>query len=238
MKAEHRKELQTNLLADRMGRVLQNVKTRPNRQVVFYVVLALVVVVVLLGVYFWRWSATNRNSIGWVAFESATNEKVMREIAEEYSSTPQGQSARMQIAWLHLWENGIKGVMFNPNAALNNIVLAKKEYEALAEDCKDDPILYSEALYCIAVAEESLACNFKDVQGAQLDKALTAYKAVVDNLKDKKTAFVLKAEKRIEELENPAERKRIDQFYANIRSEVGLHMLAHQPFLDPSKKKR
>ena len=30
MKAEHRKELQTNILADRMGRLVQRMKERPK----------------------------------------------------------------------------------------------------------------------------------------------------------------------------------------------------------------
>ena len=38
MKAEHRKELETNVLADRMGRVVQKIRTRPQRRVVLYVV--------------------------------------------------------------------------------------------------------------------------------------------------------------------------------------------------------
>src|SRR5262249_16657870 len=51
MKAEHRKELQTNALADRLGRMITGLKkARPN--VIFYWIIGLMVVLAL-GVWMW-----------------------------------------------------------------------------------------------------------------------------------------------------------------------------------------
>ena len=52
MKAEHRKELQTNALADRMGRFFQRMKARPRKKSVF-LWFVVILVVVVAGGYLW-----------------------------------------------------------------------------------------------------------------------------------------------------------------------------------------
>ena len=57
MKAEHRKELQTNALADRLGRLLQGVQSKPSSGVVLFGGLIVLAVAILLG---WRYYYTAR----------------------------------------------------------------------------------------------------------------------------------------------------------------------------------
>src|SRR5438128_2541081 len=47
MKAEHRKELETNILADKMGKFITGAKTGPSRGSVRYLVIAAVVVLAI-----------------------------------------------------------------------------------------------------------------------------------------------------------------------------------------------
>ena len=50
MKAEHRKELQTNALADHLGRFIQNLKSKPSAATVYVAGGVVLVVVIILGV--------------------------------------------------------------------------------------------------------------------------------------------------------------------------------------------
>jgi len=49
MKAEHRKELETNALAERMGRVVQGMKQAPQKRTMLWMVLVAVAVVVVVA---------------------------------------------------------------------------------------------------------------------------------------------------------------------------------------------
>src|SRR5439155_760154 len=69
MKAEHRKELQTNALADRMGRFVQRIKTRPKRGPVLWIA-AGAIVLVLLGIVMWmRGQRQRENSVLWLLLD-------------------------------------------------------------------------------------------------------------------------------------------------------------------------
>src|SRR5205823_2510174 len=106
MKAEHRKELQTNLLADRVGRALQGARGVPGRRMVLFVLLG--IVVFGGGILIWViWTNSLRaQQDRWVQFDEATDMTTLMDLGKEYAQTPQGKSARAQIAWIHLWEYG------------------------------------------------------------------------------------------------------------------------------------
>jgi len=229
MKAEHRKELQTNLLADRMGRMIQGVKGRPSRRGVLIFLLVLVIAVGILIVSLIYMGGVNANAQRWVEFEKMASIKTLQEVVEEYPNTQQGKAARMQYAWLVLWNGGIKNLGRQPNAALEYIAAAREKYEELKAECKDDPTLGAEAMYGIAIAEESLACNPKLDLKEQLSKALDAYKELTTNEKFKKTAHASRADKRVQELEDSKSRAQIEMFYNEVRRDVGRFFQAHPP---------
>jgi hypothetical protein len=223
MKAEHRKELQTNLLADRMGRLIQNVKTRPSRRAVLYVILVLAVVVAGVIIWMIRSGDDTRQRDQWMAVEQATSDEKLLEVAKEFPKTQQGKSARMMLNWINLWEGGIKPALSDPKRAEARIKDCRAKYVELADDCKEDPILGSEAMYGVAICEEALACFAKPADlGGQLDTAREKFKEVVD--KFPKTGFGDLADKRFNELEpKSASRDRITRFYQSAQLDAFMH---------------
>jgi hypothetical protein len=231
MKAEHRKELQTNLLADRMGRLLQNVKAKPSRR---GVLIGAAVVAVLVALATW-WFLQNRGVANeqerWVQFEQTTDLNKLKETATDYPNSNQAKAARLQLNYIKLWEGkfaplgvGLKHLMAQPIQAYQALKECKEEYEKLAEECKEDPIFGSEAMYGLAVVEETMTCFLEKKEDVtqQLDKALKAYDAVVE--KFPKGGFSGQAEKRAAELRNPDSRKRIETFYVQVHGEVAVFL--------------
>src|SRR5262245_27799992 len=73
MKAEHRKELETNALAEGMGRMIRGMRERPQRR---GVVIWAGVIVVLLGLGIWWWYDRIQRDIyaeGWAKLDVATS---------------------------------------------------------------------------------------------------------------------------------------------------------------------
>ena len=68
MKAEHRKELETNILADRMGNLIQKMKGGPKRRSIVYVVVALLLCGVAFIVYQY-WTSDTGDTLRWVLLE-------------------------------------------------------------------------------------------------------------------------------------------------------------------------
>jgi hypothetical protein len=209
MKAEHRKELQTNALADRMGRMIQRMKTRPKRgTVVTWLLIALLVGAVVL--FFWsRRNRSTENAQKWILLEAADLRTLANELGDE-PSTPQGKAARFQIAWRSLWNEGVRAVGVAPGFAMERVTVAQRLYRALAEETKDDPVLGPEALYGVAVAEEALAVEAKDTDD-QIHKAEKRYKDVVDKFPT--SARGKAAKKRYDELKDNDKRIEIVRFY-------------------------
>ena len=141
------------------------------------------------------------------------------------------------MAWVFLWELGIKSIGPQPNAAFQYVNGAKDLYEKLLEDCKDDPTLAAgKPLYGIAVAEETLAGQSEADLKEQLDRALNAYMKVYEVYP--KSAHAVESEKRAEELGNAKDHERIERFYRSLQSEVRDFLLMHglQKRLTPPKK--
>jgi hypothetical protein len=219
MKAEHRKELQTNALADRMGRLIQRARQGPSRAVVLTVLL----VVVLLGAlvfFLWRRSsALATDSSRWVDFDLGPYPKYSRQdggqishyqyLISEAPGTPQSRGAGVQEAWSHLYDAGIKLLLTRPLEAVRNIKEAKRLYEALLPEVKDDPVLGPEVRYNLAVAEESLAVEDPD---SYLEKATKLYKAVVDEYPN--SAHGKQAQARLKQLKDREQYHQILAFYA------------------------
>jgi rubrerythrin len=245
MKAQHRKELQTNALADRMGRMIQRMKTRPSRGSVLTVFLILLVAGALFFFFWVRGRSAGREADRWVEFLRGSEEDY-RELGGSLGHLPVGRAAKAQLAWLHLWPAGIHDLMRAPSQAAKNIERAKELYEELAQDAKDDPVLAPEALYNQAVAEETLAAWSKDLRHdpeKHLDKALELYRDVAEKHKD--SAHGKDAEKRAAELADKAgARQQISRFYTQLwlrlqdrhRDEMSREMI--EKLLQEQKQKR
>lgn len=158
MKAEQRKELETNALADRMGHLMQRMKTQPRRSTIYYVVGGLVLVI---GIFIlWRWVQTSRqeNSMSWAMFDSGTQQNLVT-LIKQSSDSNQGKAASFQFAWALYWDFGVKrlGVGDGGVSGMQAMDEAAKRYDDLAKECSGDKLWEPEAMYGLAVIEETKA---------------------------------------------------------------------------------
>lgn len=234
MKAEHRKELETNALADRMGRLLGNLKEKPQRGTVFWVIGAVLAVVVVFMSLRWYRVGKDENSEGWYSYYVYD----IKTLNDSYQEKPQGQAIRFEAAWERLWSS-MRKIGVDPRGAKDGIGKAKQEYEELAKEVESDPILAPEALYALAVIEETLALENR----RNLDNALERYEEVVT--KHKESAYGKLAAARVEALKNETTRKEITDLYQDLSTVVGFDRMnqldrlldPHKNILDPNKKK-
>jgi len=236
MKAEHRKELHTNLLADRMGRMVQRVRSRPSRRSVLWILLALVVVVVLVG---WTIIANNKRSLMsglWadlgeehIAGYTEKGQWATMPWVRDYRDTNPGLAARYQLAWVFLWEEGLKQMGSDPVRALKGLEFVEKTFSELGYECKDDPILGPEAAYALAVIEESRAVK----DPAALNKAVTRYRGVQTRYKD--SAAGKAAARRAEYLEK--NRDRAEGFYMVMNRHYDMIERQQAAMLPPGAEK-
>lgn len=212
MKAEHRRELETNVLADRMGRLVKQMQTRPKRRVVLYVIAGVIIVVGLFVFYRVRETAADERSQQWAWLEDGFR-PFLDQLRVENPDSNAGKAARFQYAWLFTWDFGLKRLGADPVTALDALENADKLYKRLAEDCAGDPVWEPEALYAQAVIEEARAVR-KTERDKHLDKALSLYKKVSNEHPD--SAHGKMAKKRVALLENKDKAREIADFYDSL----------------------
>jgi hypothetical protein len=156
MKAEHRKELATNTLADKIGQVIQSFKEGPSRNATIY---GTVVVVAILLVVVYRWvsaNATANDSARWLSWDQITNREELERFVETNQDTEQSRLARFELARLDLFE-GLRGLGSQSKTdALKRLRDAASRYEKLADESGNTALLTQEALQNAAKARESL----------------------------------------------------------------------------------
>ena len=232
MKAEHRKELQTNILADRMGRMVQSLKERPKKRIFLYVILAAVIVVGLFIFSRIRAASALEESDHWSWLEDGFQPE-MDKLRKEYPETNAGKAARFQYAWLAVWDVGEKILGAEPVEALGNLEVAESLFLKLRKDCEGDPIWEPEALYGLAVIEETKAIRLKDRE-KHLSDALKMYKNLAD--KHKASARGKQAAKWAEALEKRGQE--IHNFYDELNTRFDVEKrFAESDLRDKIKKK-
>ncbi len=211
MKADHRKELETNALADHMGRVVQGMKHTPQKRTMVWVLL---VGIVLVGVWlFFRKADLDRraNSERWAMLEDG-HIQVLQNLIQTNSDSVQGKAAHFELNFVFL-RHLVKSLASNPKDALDNLANLEKGYRELALQCKDDKVLLPEALFAAAVIQETRI--IKD--DANWKVALEAYKEVADNHKD--SAFGKVAQQRVNVLNDKDKREDLLKTYQDLRFE-------------------
>jgi hypothetical protein len=232
MKAEHRKELQTNILADRMGRLVQRIKERPKKRVFLYVVLAAVIIVGLFIFFRFRSSTALEESERWAWLEDGFR-PFMDELRDKYPETNQGKAARFQYAWLALWDVGGKILGGDPVEALGNLEVAEHLYLKLKKDSDGDPIWEPEALYGLAVIEETRAIRLKG-RAEHLTEAMKQYKNLAE--KHKNSARGKLAAQRAEVLEKRTQE--IIDFYDDLSTRLDVEKRFAEHELKEKRKKK
>lgn len=191
MKAEHRKELQTNVLADHLGKAIQGIKDGPSRGTMIFVgVVALAGLLIFVWWYFWSTSQA-ADSARWTTWDGLTTPAALDSFAQnkDNQNTTQGRVARFQIARLSL-RAGLRELGSARAAALENIRKAAQTYEALANESSELPLLQQEALLGAGKANEALG---------EVEKAKGYYKKLADSHPD--SPFGKDARAQLERLE-------------------------------------
>jgi tetratricopeptide (TPR) repeat protein len=173
MKAEHRKELQTNVLADRLGKAIQGIKEGPSRGTMLLVGgAALVGLLAFIWWYFWSTSQA-ADSARWAQWDGLLTPPALESFAQnkEIQGTAQGRVARFQLARLNL-QTGLRELGSARAAALENLRKAAQRYEELANETSDSPLLLQEALLGAGKANESLG---------NVDKAKAFYQKLAND---------------------------------------------------------
>jgi len=244
MKAEHRKELQTNALADRMGRFFQRMRARPQRKSFLLWFLVIAGLVVLVGYLYVRSNKRKEYANLWTLFEASADYGDLKAIVDANPETLQARLAKHQFAWQRLWNDGIEALRARTDGATESILNAQALYAELAEEA-DDPILIPEALYNIALAEESLAASpflpefrkGKDGDlGSTLVKAQSYYLKLANHSKYGQSVLGKLAAKRAKDLEPGGDQWReILRSYSMMRIENpgGMFPQGHNPLLRP-----
>src|SRR5205814_10520880 len=121
-----------------------------------------------------------------------------------------GKAVAFEQAWELLW-NGVKRFGIDPEGAQKYLTTAARLYEKLKEECEGDPVFVPEALYGMALVEETLAIKDRN----NLDRAIDYYKELVD--KHAKSAFGKLAQERLDILENRDRRAEVSEVYQDLQ---------------------
>ncbi len=234
MKAEERHELETNTLAATLTKAVSTAKGTETSQWIYATVIVLVVF--LVGFLVMRYFATRAAEAALSCVELYDGSgKILQRLAKDAPTSVPGKVARLQSAWVRFWDFGLKKIMADPNGAKVQLEELASQYEELKNDCKGDPIFEPEALYALAVIEETRTLYDKDRK--RLDSALDMYKDVVS--KHPKSAQAAMAQPWIEKLENTQNRKQIERFYDELQlNQPGLPRIPipANPVFEPTKK--
>jgi predicted negative regulator of RcsB-dependent stress response len=169
MKAEHRKELQTNTLSATLASWLESLRAGPTTGSVIFWAFILLAIGCIVGWRYYSASALEARSALWTKVENATSPKELLEIAEANPGTPAARAARFESARLQL-RQGLEKILSNleieREEAWKDVKAAEEEYGRLAAELTEHPVLVQEALFGLAKAREG--------QG-NIDGALEAY---------------------------------------------------------------
>jgi hypothetical protein len=186
MKAEHRKELETNVLADYLGNAIQKAKEGPSQKVLMYGGLILLVIV-LVGVFIWFFvNSKDKDAELWVQWNEMTqttksdgSKEELNKLRDQYPgmadawiekmyernkfeadhpNTPQARMARFQKARLLLEDTQAMGskLNFHRDTTLKCIAEGRDLYQKLIDESSDEPKLAEEAIFNAAKANEIL----------------------------------------------------------------------------------
>jgi tetratricopeptide (TPR) repeat protein len=222
MKAEKRKELQTNFLADRMGRLLQGVRTGPQSKSSAAVWVLTILSIGTLLLWYVAGARSNRSPL-WVKFEEDAlrgDRENLRQLARDNPGTLAARAARFQRARLLLEDGLAKLYSRDSKEAINSVQQARKLFMGLSKECADDSVTASQAILGAAKAEEALVGipdgdNVEESLG-DFDKALQYYRDLVDKYPD--TFAGETARKRLSDLEES--RAEVEKFYKDMRQQL------------------
>jgi hypothetical protein len=206
MKAEERKHLKENELAERLGRAWRTVASGSTTSTIIWGVI-LVGLALAIGWRYYSNHAFQSRSAEWSAVERADKVAELEQIAKDHPGTVVGRVAqfhlnRYQMAMSLAQIAGPSGE--ERVKAADTLATVRDSYADLAKQMSDEPELVEEALMGVAKADEVLAGvpkadNPKEPRES-LDTAQQAYAEVARRFPG--TYFGEQAAKRAKELED------------------------------------
>jgi tetratricopeptide (TPR) repeat protein len=244
MKAEHRKELQTNALADRLGRFVKGLGSKPSSGGLAIAVIVLVAVAIFFAWRYFGSVSRHARSEMWVALDKITGEELavnkkgfhqfaggdddyqkiiakLEKISKDNAGTKASLMARFQIAQINLIQRGIN-MLTQPGTAataLKNLDQAEQDYEKLAKECRGDAAWEPQALLALAKIAKTRAV--KDLK--HLDTALELYQQLADKYGN--TAAGMEAAREVKDLKDKDKKAAI----ADIYKEMGKDLRVYNP---------
>ncbi len=192
MKAEQRKELQTNSLVRFLGRLKQNFKGGASRKATIIWGIVLLALVVFVA---WRIASLRseaNDSARWVTLDSLSGSDEVDEFISKNQGTIQASVARLQKARKNL-EAGLSGLYTQRSTAVEKLQEAANDYENLAKQFKATPVLVQECLLGAGKAYEGMG---------DFDKARDFYIDLQNRFKD--SPLAKEAEQRANDIEKNA----------------------------------
>jgi hypothetical protein len=235
MKAKHRHELHTNLLADQMGRLVQGMKTAPKSTSV----LIWVFLILTIGTFaFWQYysnATQSRRSENWAEYDKATHLpedwlpttdgglRRLQALGTDEAGAIAGRAALFTLARARFQEGQQALTSFHRERGIDSLLLARDLYTRLVDQCPDEPLLTQEAMMGLAKVEESLiGVADRKVEGeyyGSLDKARTAYQRLADKYPE--SVLGKQAAEHVSELDDPEARARALAFYEELNQLAG-----------------
>ncbi len=221
MKAEQRKELETNALADRMGRAVQRMKTQPRRMTFYWVVAGAVVFAALFFTFLYFQRSKEWESQRWKLLDIGASSALEPLLKEPENTTNAGKAARFQVAWFLFWDAGVKRLgIGNGMEGMQRIEQAAQQYTLLAKECENDPVWEPEAMYALAVIEETRAVEPGTREGVlkRLESAKERYEELAK--KHDKSARGQLAKEWVTNYENETKRNELADFYVEMHQSL------------------
>jgi len=218
MRAEHRHELQTNLLADRLGRLFQSVKSPRKSGARLGWVFAILVVVTIVVWQIYASTTQSEHAKLWVRLDNAVHDlrggtTGLETVAREGEGTFAARAARFDQARMKFEEAQSPFSVFQRAEGAKSLEEARNIYKELVDQCADQPVLAQEALMGVAKADESLIgiTTPKDVE-RDLDKAIGSYRMLAGRFPD--SVLGKEAQAKISELEG--KKSQVVKFYSEL----------------------
>jgi hypothetical protein len=222
MKAEHRKELQTNSLADALGRTVRGVRGGSGFSW-FWFFMVFIVLAIAFGGYRWYKNKQNTNAENWaridinsIGQDSVGKYGTLLELLKDYPNTVQGRSAELTLYFAGIWIGMIPNTStFDAEGAKTYYANVKQKLTQVADDSAGYPDQVGEARYLLAVATETMAM----FDAKYLDDAKAAWKDLAKP-ETSGTAWAILAKKRADQFDDPTERAAIARFYTDYKTEA------------------
>lgn len=224
MKAEERKHLKENELAERLGRLWQYLASGSTTNTIIW---GLILVGLALAIG-WRYysAATARNrSLEWSAVERASSAADLEQIINDHPGTVVARIARVHLTRYQM-DDALARVAAPLSddrvKAANALVDVRARYAELAKEFTDQPELIQESLMGVAKADEVLAAIPKVESPKEPRETLDAAQAAYEELAKRypESYFGKQASKRSEEIKD--HKLQIRGFYDSLMEAHGV----------------